>query len=194
MTNNNRQRKCIHDPGNNPPGLPHENALTISNNADVGGDYRSRKSSVAGMASSRGSSGTAFQWLQRSGLVSFVTGLSDARQPAPQSPCDAPHGVLGTSSGQVPIQGFDTPGKLFQSFPGAVRSVRRMQPVCPSVGSHRLAEIDTRGESNKRFSSHRSNGFWSPYAYVNGNSRGVFIETSESYQMGDLMVTLKASK
>jgi hypothetical protein len=193
MTTNNRQSKSS-DHGNNPPGLAHVNAFLISENADVDGDYRSRKSSVAGMASSRRSFGNAFQWLQRSGLVSFVTGLSDARQPAPQPPCDAPHGVLGTSSGQVPIQGFDAPGKLFQSFPGAVRSVRRMQPVCPSVGGHRLAEIDTRCESNKRFSSHRSNGFWSPYAYVNGNSRGVFIETSESYQMGDLMVTLKASK
>lgn len=47
MTQDNRQLKCIHDLGNNPPGLAHKNAFQISENTDVGEVNRSRKSSGA---------------------------------------------------------------------------------------------------------------------------------------------------
>lgn len=171
-----------------------KNAFLISENADVDGDYRSRKSSGAEKASSKSSSGTAFHWLQQSGLVSVVPWLLEARQPCPKPPGEAPTPAQRASFGQVPIHGLDAPGKLLQSFPRPIRPVRRIKPVCPSVSCNRSAESEPFCESNKQFSSHRSNGFLVLYAYVNGSSRGVFIGAPKSYQMGLFMVTLETSK
>mgnify|MGYP003605156192 CR=1 FL=1 len=97
MTLNNRSRKSLYGNGDNQPGLGRVNALSISDNADVGGNNRTRKSSCSESASSGGSSGTAFHWLQQSGLALFVPGLSEVRQPLPEPPGDALL-VLSTSS------------------------------------------------------------------------------------------------
>ena len=175
MTTNNRQRECIYGDEDNSPGLAHENAFLISENSDVEGDYRSRKSSGVEKASSKSFSGTAFHWLQQSGLVSVVPWLLEARQPGPKPPGEAPTPAQRASFGQVPIDGLDAPGKLLQSFPMPVRRVRRIKPVCPSVSGNRSAESEPFCESNKQFSSHRSNGFLVLYAYVNGNSRGCLL-------------------
>ena len=194
MTTNNRQRECIYGDEDNSPGPAHENSFLISENSDVEGDYRSRKSSCSEKFVIGGLSGTAFQWLQQSGLVSFVPGLSDARQPAPQPPCDAPHGVLDTSFGQVPIKRFDAPCKLFQSFPGAVRRVRRMPPVCPPFRADRTAHTDAESERIKSAGALEKTAKKRPYGFVNGNSPSVFMPDSESYHLDCLMVTLEASK
>lgn len=97
MTTNNRSRESLYGDVNNPPGLGRVNALSISDNADVGGINRTRKSSCSEKALSGGSSGTAYNWLLQSGLALFLPGLSEPRQPCPQPPCDALL-VLGTSS------------------------------------------------------------------------------------------------
>lgn len=131
MTNNNRQRDLFDDE-NNTRGLAHENAFPISGKSDVDENYRVRKSSRLGVASLGSSSGTAYHWLLQSSWGSFASQLSDPRQPSPEPPGDAVS-VLGTSSVQVPFQRFYAPRKLLQSFPGAVRRVRRVQLVDASV-------------------------------------------------------------
>lgn len=194
MTTNNRQRKCIHGDGNNPPWPANENAFLISDNADVGVDYRSRKSSGAEMASSKSSSGTAFAWLQQSGLVAFVPWLLDPREPSPQPPGEAPPGVRRPASGQVPIHGLDAPGKLLQSFPGPVRRVHRMPPVRPPFRADPMAHADAESERIKSAGALKKTAKNRPYGFVNGNSPGVFTRPGESYQLAGLMVTLGASK
>ena len=189
MTQDNRQRKCIHGDGNNPPGLAHENASTISDNADVDGLYRSRKSSWAGNASSECFSDTAFNWLCQSGLVSLVPRLLEARQPCPKPPGEAPAAAQRASSGQVPIHALDAPCKLLQSFPGAVRHVCRMKPVRPPFSGNHSAQSDPLSEANKQLFSHRSNGSLGRDALVNGNFLGCLPELPP----GVLMVTPRAT-
>lgn len=174
MTTNNRHRKCIHDPGNNPPGLAHENALTISNNSDVEEDYRTRKSSGAGNSSPKSYSDIAFNWLCQSGLVS-VPWLLDPREPSPQPPGEAPPGVRHSASGQVPIHACNALGQLLQSSPSAVRRVRRMLLVRPPFSGNHSAQSDPFCEANKQLFSHRSNGSIGRDALVNGSSSWVLI-------------------
>ena len=98
MTLNNRSRKSLSGNEDNPPGLVHANALSISDNADVVEVNRTRKSSCSESASSGGSSGTAYQWLLQSSWGSFASGLLDARQPLPEPPGEALF-ILCTASG-----------------------------------------------------------------------------------------------
>ena len=181
MTTNNRQRKYINSNGDNPPGPAHENALTISDNADVGVDYRTRKSSCSENGVGGGSSCTAFQWLQQSALVSVVPWLLDPRHLSPEPPCDAHPGVRRPASGQVPIHALDASCKLLQSFPGPVRRVRRMPLVSTSVRADPAAHADAESERIKSAGALEKTAKKRPYGFVNGNSPGVFMPATESY-------------
>ena len=168
MTKNNRLRKSISGNEDNLPGLAHVNAFPISDNADVGGVNRTRKSACSENGVIGGSSGTAFHWLLQSSWGSYVSRLSAACHLFQKSPCDAPQ-VPRTSSGLRPVHGCNAPGKFFQSLPGAVRQVRRMPLVGSSICGNRSAESDTLSDVNKQSESLHSTSKKCPYALVNGN-------------------------
>ncbi len=168
MTKNNRQRECIYGDKDNSPGLAHENAFLISENSDVEGDYRSRKSSCSEKCVIGGLSGTAFKWLLQSSWGSFFSRLSDARQPAQEFPGAAPQ-VQPTSSVQMPVNGFKALGKLLQSLPRVGRQVYRMPLIGSSICGNRSAESDTLSDVNKQSESLHSTSKKCPYAFVNGN-------------------------
>lgn len=115
MTKNNRQRR-LSDHEDNPPGPAHENAFLISENADVGAYYRSRKCFVAVDNRCRkssdaenggvggGASDSAYGWLMQSGWGLYVSQHSAARQPAQHPPGEAP-GALCASYSCLPVHG-----------------------------------------------------------------------------------------
>ena len=183
----NRHRKSLSVDGNNLPGLAHENALTISKNADVDGDYRSRKSSCSKIpAAGARSSDNAINWFEQSAWGSIVPLHSDARHSAPKPPGEAP-AAPSTAIGQVPIECPKLTNDPLQGSLAAGRLVRRVLLVCPSVSGNHSAESDPFCDANKQFLSHGSDVFLGLYALVNGNFRRCLLDLPVEPVSGSLL-------